>query len=121
MPCRFRRPTCGISHPTLVSTGVMAPWPLVGRSAEGIGNDVRPAGFAQDRPRTEKPGPLTMQPLVSIIMPVFNRLQFLGAAIESVFEQSFSDWELLIADDGSDPQTQEYLHRLDGIPRLRVL
>ncbi len=62
-----------------------------------------------------------MQPLVSIIMPVFNRLQLLGAAVESVLGQSFSDWELLIADDGSDRETQEYLHTLEGIPRVRVL
>jgi glycosyltransferase involved in cell wall biosynthesis len=62
-----------------------------------------------------------VQPLVSIIVPVFNRLKYLRAAIDSVFEQSFKDWELLIADDGSGPETRDYLRTLDHGGRVRVL
>jgi glycosyltransferase involved in cell wall biosynthesis len=40
-------------------------------------------------------------PTISIILPVFNRKHLIGRAIESVENQSFSDWELLIIDDGS--------------------
>lgn len=40
-------------------------------------------------------------PLVSVIRPTFNRLQFLTPAIDSLFAQIFTDWELIIADDGS--------------------
>src|SRR5215468_382269 len=53
-------------------------------------------------------------------MPTFNRLEFLPAAIESVFGQSFRDWELIIADDGSDSDTRAYLRSLAD-PRVRVL
>jgi glycosyltransferase involved in cell wall biosynthesis len=53
-------------------------------------------------------------------MPTFNRLQFLPPTIESVFAQSLTDWELIIADDGSDPDTRAYLHSLTH-PRVRVL
>jgi len=42
-------------------------------------------------------------------------------AVESVLEQSFRDWELIIADDGSDTQTQAYLRTLEAPPRVRVL
>ena len=41
------------------------------------------------------------KPLVSIIMPVFNGELFLKKAIESVLSQTYSNWELLIVDDGS--------------------
>jgi len=61
-----------------------------------------------------------MPPAVSILMPTFNRLEFLPAAIESVFGQSFPDWELIIADDGSGSDTRAYLQSLAD-PRVRVL
>ena len=41
------------------------------------------------------------QPLVSVIMPVYNCERFLTEAIESVISQSYLNWELLIVDDGS--------------------
>lgn len=40
-------------------------------------------------------------PLVSIIMPCFNSERHISDAIDSVINQTFEDWELLIADDGS--------------------
>jgi len=61
-----------------------------------------------------------MPPAVSILMPTFNRLQFLPATIESVFAQSLTDWELIIADDGSETETKDYLQSLNH-PRVRVL
>ena len=40
-------------------------------------------------------------PILSVILPVFNCEKFVGQAIESILRQRFSDFELLIADDGS--------------------
>jgi glycosyltransferase involved in cell wall biosynthesis len=62
-----------------------------------------------------------MEPLVSVVMPTFNRREFLRPAIESLLEQSFSDWELIIADDGSDTDTRSYLQSLHAPPRVRVM
>jgi len=62
-----------------------------------------------------------MSPAVSIILPTFNRLEFLRPAIESVFAQTFEDWELLIADDGSNADTRAYLQTLDDPPRIKVM
>jgi glycosyltransferase involved in cell wall biosynthesis len=62
-----------------------------------------------------------MSPAVSIIVPTFNRLKYLRATMASVFEQTFQDWELLIADDGSDADTRAYLQRLDAPPRVTVI
>jgi glycosyltransferase involved in cell wall biosynthesis len=64
--------------------------------------------------------PPTVPPAVSILMPTFNRLEFVPPAVESVLAQSFTDWELIIADDGSDSETKGYLQSLRH-PRVRVL
>lgn len=40
--------------------------------------------------------------MFSVVMPVWNRAHIVGTAIESVLSQSFTDFELLIVDDGSD-------------------
>jgi glycosyltransferase involved in cell wall biosynthesis len=60
-------------------------------------------------------------PLVSIVLPTFNRLGFLAATVDSVLAQSFSGWELIIADDGSDVPTRQYLCSLAERPRVRLI
>jgi glycosyltransferase involved in cell wall biosynthesis len=59
--------------------------------------------------------------IVSVVLPTFNRLRFLRPAIESVYAQTFTDWELIIADDGSDLETRQYLRSLADQPRVTVL
>lgn len=46
-------------------------------------------------------------PVVSIILPTYNRSHLLGRAIDSVLSQSFSQWELIVWDDGSMDRTSE--------------
>ena len=42
------------------------------------------------------------KPLVSVIIPTYNRDWIVGEAIDSVLAQDFSDFELMVIDDGSD-------------------
>jgi len=48
-------------------------------------------------------------PKLSVIMPVFNEERFLGAAIESILNQTFTDFEFIIIDDGSEDNSSEII------------
>lgn len=54
-------------------------------------------------------GPV-MQPAVSVIIPVFDQAAHLPRALASLSAQTFTDWEVIIVDDGSEP----------ALPRLTI-
>src|ERR1051325_4233891 len=56
-----------------------------------------------------------ISPTVSVIIPVYNGIQYLPTAIESVLNQVFTDYEIVVVNDGS-PYTEE-LER--GLERYR--
>lgn len=58
---------------------------------------------------------------MTVILPTYNRLHYLRQAVQSVLAQTFTDWELIIADDGSDEQTRAYLGDCEALPRVRVM
>ena len=62
-----------------------------------------------------------MTPTVSIVLPTFNRLRFLRDAVRSVLAQTYRDWELIVADDGSDEETLSYLAELEQLSAAKVL
>jgi glycosyltransferase involved in cell wall biosynthesis len=47
---------------------------------------------------------------VSVVLPFFNAARFLRETLDSVFAQTFSDWELLLIDDGSTDASTEIAH-----------
>ena len=53
-------------------------------------------------------------PRVSVIIPTFNCAAFLTRAVESVFTQTYTDYEVIIADDGSTDETRELVTQWDG-------
>lgn len=59
-----------------------------------------------------------MDPFFSIVMPVYNRAAFIETAIKSVLEQQFSNWELIIIDDGSTDNSAEIIQKYTGDPRI---
>jgi len=52
------------------------------------------------------------KPAITVLMPVYNGEAFLRESVESIFRQSFSDFEMLIIDDGSTDQTPSILLKL---------
>lgn len=58
--------------------------------------------------------------LVSIIMPSWNTAGFIGKSIESVLQQTYTDWELIIVDDCSTDNTDEIVAGYDDA-RIRYI
>lgn len=59
-------------------------------------------------------------PLVSIIMPVYNCEDTVGVAIASIVQQTYSNWELIIVNDGSNDMTDAVLASISDI-RVKVI
>lgn len=62
----------------------------------------------------------TVEPRVSIVIPAFNAAPYIEAAVESVLAQTYSDFEVVIADHSSTDGTWEILQRYASHPRVRL-
>ena len=60
-----------------------------------------------------------MNYLVSIITPCYNSVEFIEQTIDSVLEQSYINWEMLIVDDGSTDKSQVII--LKKLKKIREL
>lgn len=58
-------------------------------------------------------------PFFSIVIPTFNRAKLIETAINSVLAQNFTDWELVIVDDGSTDETRSIVAPYLGDARIR--
>jgi glycosyltransferase involved in cell wall biosynthesis len=63
---------------------------------------------------------LIESPTISVVMPVYNAQQDLHEAIESVLDQSFADFELLIIDDGSTDESVQIIRSFED-SRIRLI
>src|SRR5882757_6850477 len=53
-----------------------------------------------------------MDTLVSIVIPAYNRAHKLPEALKSIQAQSYSNWEVIVVDDGSKDDTAEVMRTL---------
>ncbi len=61
-------------------------------------------------------------PVVSVVVPIYNAARYLESALRSVLQQSFADFELIAVDDGSTDPSRTILERLAAEdPRVRVV
>lgn len=59
-------------------------------------------------------------PLVSVVIPTYNNAEYVDIAVQSVLDQSLSDFEILISDHGSSDATLEAVRRYGADPRVHV-
>lgn len=59
-----------------------------------------------------------MEPLVSIIIPTYNRASVIGRSIQSVFSQTYQNLECIVVDDGSTDDTRAAIEQFQD-PRLK--
>lgn len=88
----------------------MAAEPSPARREDPCGPDARPIPDAA--PEADEP------PKVTVVIPVYNREKYIGAAIESVLAQTFTDFEILVIDDGSTDGSREVVR---SYPDPRIL
>ena len=50
--------------------------------------------------------------MISIVTPVYNAINFIQDTIDMVLAQTYTDWELILVEDGSKDGTREYLDKL---------
>ena len=63
-----------------------------------------------------------MKPTISVIVPVYNAEKYVGRCIESVQAQTYSDWQMILVDDGSKDKSLEICQGYAGTDnRIRVI
>ena len=63
---------------------------------------------------------MTGFPKVTVVIPVYNREKYVGIAVDSILSQTFSDFELLVIDDGSIDRSIDVVLSYSD-PRIRLV
>jgi len=61
-----------------------------------------------------------INPLISIVMPSYNHGKFIGKSIDSILNQTYENWELLIIDNNSTDETTDVLKKYKSEKRINV-
>lgn len=63
----------------------------------------------------------TYQPLISVIMPTYNRAKIIKSAISSVLNQTYANFELIIVDDKSTDETKKVLKEFEKNKKIKTI
>ena len=59
-------------------------------------------------------------PFFSVVIPTYNCLELLKRAFESVFSQTYQDFEIIVVDNSSKDETQKFLLNMDD-SRIKMI
>ncbi len=62
-----------------------------------------------------------VKPLLTIVIPFFNQKELVGEMFRSIQANDFQDWELLAVDDGSTPDTIDYIRTFETDRRIHII
>lgn len=90
------------------------PPPMPNREAGTEVAASKPAAPLAKPAKADAPGVMTPRkpPVVSVIIPCYNQAQYLAEAVESVIAQTYTDWEVVMVNDGSSDNTSEVARSL---------
>jgi glycosyltransferase involved in cell wall biosynthesis len=98
--------------------GTLAEWRVTERNdylllpiSQAIGDLANP--FPQDRALADARRGFMPGSKISVIIPAYNAERFLGETIQSVLDQTFQDFEVIVVDDGSTDSTREVVAAFD--------
>jgi glycosyltransferase involved in cell wall biosynthesis len=63
---------------------------------------------------------LEQQPLISVVLPAYNAEKYISEAVQSILNQTYPNFEILIYDDGSTDKTIDVINQLTD-PRIRLI
>ena len=61
-----------------------------------------------------------IEPLISVVIPTFNHAHFLGSSIQSVMDQTYTNWEIIVIDNHSNDTTDDVVNAF-GDNRIKML
>ena len=73
--------------------------------------------YRDGAPQIDMPPRNDEDPVVTVVMPTYNRTRWIRESIESVCEQDFEEWELIVVNDGGTDEVEEIVKSL-GDPRV---
>lgn len=59
-------------------------------------------------------------PLISVIVPAYNVEKYIKACLDSIINQTYSNFEIIVVNDGSTDQTEEILRSYQSNPKFRI-
>ena len=62
----------------------------------------------------------TNEPVISVVLPVYNCAEYIGDSVQSILDQTFSNFELIIIEDGSTDRTSDVLKEFRD-PRIQII
>ena len=120
-------PTATRWTPARSAPGCGASWriPSPAPSSAGVRRSGRARSAGTASPATCSPRPCVtrlaaMAPLVSVLLPTRNRLEYLKIALQTVIRQDDGDWEVVVSDNDSTEDIEGHVREL-GDPRIRYV